>query len=118
MHASRVDLGLVLEELGLLPPPPGNYFAPTPNHSHVVLETDVDTAFIWWEVVPVLVYDSADWPSQDGSSGITSKKKLEAAELAGNAKQVPSNFFLFFSSSSASGMQSMPGMQSMAGMHH
>lgn len=98
MHSSRVDLGLVLVQLGLLEPPAANFFAPTPNHSHVVLNTDLTTAPIWWEVVPVLVTNPSDWPSQDGTSGITSKAKLLAAEQAGSAVQAPSNFFLFFSS--------------------
>jgi len=102
MHASRVDLGLALEQLGLLPPPPANFFAPTPNHSHVILTTDVNLKPIWWEVLPVLVFDAGDWPSQDGSSGITSKEKLVAAEQAGAAIQVPSNFFLFFGSTTMS----------------
>lgn len=97
MHTSRVDLGLALEKLGLLPPPPGNYFVPSPNHSHIVLNVDVNTPQIWWEVFPVLVTNASDWPTQDGSSGITSYDKLVAAEKAGDAIQVPSNFFLFFS---------------------
>jgi hypothetical protein len=92
-----VDLGLALEKLGLLPPPPGNYFVPSPNHSHIVLNIDVNTPQIWWEVFPVLVTNASDWPTQDGSSGITSYDKLVAAEKAGDAIQVPSNFFLFFS---------------------
>jgi len=104
MHASRLDLGLALEQLGLLPPPPANFFVPSPNHSHLVLNVDVSTAPIWWEVVPVLVMNSNDWPSQDGSSGITSYAKLEAAEKAGDAIQVPSNFFLFFASHDMNGM--------------
>jgi hypothetical protein len=101
MHSSRVDLGLALEQLGLLPPPAANYFAPTPNHSHVVVASDINAPAIWWEVVPVLVYNATDWPSQDGTTGITSKEKLVAAEQAGAATQVPSNFFLFFSSSAS-----------------
>jgi hypothetical protein len=34
----------------------------------------------------------------DGSSGITSSEKMDAAEAAGRAVEVPSNFFLFFRS--------------------
>jgi len=98
MHSSRVDLGLALVQLGLLPPPAANYFAPLPNHSHVLLNSDVTQPPIWWEVVPVLVFNSSDWPNAEGTSGITSFKKLQAAETAGDAVQVPSNFFLFFSS--------------------
>jgi hypothetical protein len=104
MHTSRVDLGLALEQLGLLPPPPANFFVPSPNHSHIVLDVDVNTPQIWWEVIPVLVMDSADWPNKDGSTGITSYKKLVAAVQAGSAVQVPSNFFLFFNTQNMSHM--------------
>ncbi len=113
MHSSRVDLGLALEQLGLLPPPAANFFAPLPNHSHVVLTADVNDPSIWWEVFPVLVMDASDWPSEDGTTGITSKEKLSAAEQAGTAIQVPSNFFLFFSSTTGGKMQ----MSDMQGMH-
>jgi len=100
MHTSRLDLGLALVQLGLLPPPPANFFVPSPNHSHILLNQDLNLPAIWWEVVPVLVFNSADWPSKDGSSGITSFAKMIAAEKAGDAVQVPSNFFLFFKSQS------------------
>lgn len=107
MHASRLDLGLALEQLGFLPPPPANYFVPSPNHSHVLLDSDLNTPQIWWEVVPVLVMDQSDWPTKDGSSGITSYAKLTAAINAGNAIRVPSNFFLFFGTNDMQGMQHM-----------
>ncbi len=96
MHSSRVDLGLALEQLGILPPPAANYFVPLPNHSHVVLNVDINTPQIWWEVVPVLVMNASDWPNENGTSGITSFAALKQAESAGDAIQVPSNFFLFF----------------------
>lgn len=98
MHASRLDLGPALVALGLLPPPTSNVFLPTPNHSHVVINPDINIKAIWWQVIPVLVFNSADWPSENGSSGITSEHALRAAEQAGDATEVPSNFFLFFSS--------------------
>jgi hypothetical protein len=100
MHTSRLDLGLALEQLGLLPPPPANYFVPSPNHSHILLNQDLNLPPIWWEVIPVLVMNPTDWPTKDGSNGITSFAKMIAAEKAGDAVQVPSNFFLFFSSQS------------------
>lgn len=56
-------------------------------------------------MIPVLVESQSDWPSPDGSSGITSFKALKAAETAKAAIEVPSNFFLFF------------GSQKMAQMH-
>ena len=42
--------------------------------------------------------DPRDWPAPDGSSGITSATVMDAAENAGRAVEVGSNFFLFFGS--------------------
>ena len=98
MHASTVDLGKVLVALGKLPGPAQNVFLPTPNHSHVITNADANQSAIWWEVIPVLVTNLADFPTADGSSGITSVAALQAAEKTHDAIQVPSNFFLFFSS--------------------
>jgi len=53
--------------------------------------------------------DRSDWPAPDGSSRITSSKIMDAAEAAGRAVEVGSNFFLFFSSK-ANPMKGMPGM--------
>lgn len=105
MHASTVDLGKVLVALGKLPAPAKNIFLPTPNHSHVIANSRADSRAIWWEVVPVLVTDVADWPPANGSSGITSVASLKVAERKGDAIQVPSNFFLFFSSHKMMGMR-------------
>jgi hypothetical protein len=106
MHASSVDLSVLLATLGKIAgPPQGNVFLPTPNHSHVVDNSRVNAGAIWWEVRPVLVMDPRDWPSADGSSGLTSASAMDAAESAGRAVEVGSNFFLFFSSH-------------MAAMHH
>lgn len=107
MHASTVDLGKVLVALGKLPAPATNVYLPTPNHSHVITNADANQSAIWWEVIPVLVTNLADFPTQDGSSGITSVAALKAAEQRGDAIQVPSNFFLFFSSKQMSGMAGM-----------
>jgi hypothetical protein len=98
MHASRLDLGPVLVGLGLLPGPVSNIFVPTPNHSHVLIDADINLPAIWWQVVPVLVLDANDWPARNGSSGITSFKAINAAIKGGRALEAPSNFFLFFSS--------------------
>jgi hypothetical protein len=99
MHASSVDLSKTLVALGKAPgPPTAPVFVPTPNHSHVVDNDRVNTQPIWWEVRPVLVMSQTDWPSADGSTGITSSKEMDAAEAAGRAIEVGSNFFLFFSS--------------------
>src|SRR5580704_14428692 len=80
MHSSRLDLGLALEQLGLLPPPPANFFVPSPNHSHLLLSIDLNLPAIWWEVIPVLVMNPSDWPNQDGTTGITSYERMLAAE--------------------------------------
>ena len=61
MHASRIDLGKLLVALGYLPGPPSNVFLPSPNHSHVLLNQDINIRAIWWQVVPVLVLDENDW---------------------------------------------------------
>jgi hypothetical protein len=99
MHASSVDLSVLLATLGKIPnPPPGNVFLPTPNHDHIVDNSRINTQPIWWQVRPVLIMDPRDWPAANGSSGITSSKVMDDAESAGRAVEVGSNFFLFFSS--------------------
>jgi hypothetical protein len=100
MHASSVDLSVLLAKTDA--PPTAPIFVPTPNHSHVVDNDSVETGAIWWEVRPVLVMFASDWPAADGSRGITSSKEMDAVEAAGRAVEVGSNFFLFFSSESAS----------------
>jgi hypothetical protein len=103
MHASSVDLSQTLAALGKgSNPATANVFVPTPNHSHVVDNSRVNTGPIWWEVRPVLVMNRADWPAADGSSGITSSKIMDDVEAAGRAIEVGSNFFLFFSSQQTS----------------
>jgi hypothetical protein len=89
----------VLAALGLISnPPTSNVFVPTPNHSHLLASSDINQSAEWWQVLPTLVLNASDWPAQDGSSGITSVAALKAAEQAGDAIEVPSNFFLYFSS--------------------
>lgn len=98
-HTSTVDLGTALVALGKLAPPATNIFVPTPNHTHVIDTSRANTENpIWWEVRPVLVLNPSDWPPENGSSGITSVKEMDAAEAVGDAIEVPSNFFLFFNS--------------------
>src|SRR5579864_335234 len=103
MHASSVDLSETLVALGKAPgPPTAPVFVPTPNHSHVVDNSRVNAGPIWWEVRPVLVLFQSDWPTANGSKGITSSKLMDDAEAAGRAIEVGSNFFLFFSSEQSS----------------
>src|SRR5207237_1621958 len=108
MHASSVDLSVTLAALGKTGPPTMPIFVPTPNHSHVVDNSRVNATPIWWEVRPVLILHQSDWPSADGSSGLTSAKAMDDAAAAGRAMEVGSNFFLFFSSK----LDSMSGMTS------
>jgi len=104
MHSSSVDLSKTLVALGKITGPPTSpTFVPTPNHSHVVDNSRVNTGAIWWQVRPVLVLSQADWPAPDGSSGITSSRKMDDAEAAGRAIEVGSNFFLFFTSRTSGG---------------
>lgn len=98
MHASSVDLSVLLQATGKAGAPMAPVFVPTPNHSHVVDNSRVNTGPIWWEVRPVLVMNQLDWPTADGRSGITSSKIMDDVEAAGRAVEVGSNFFLFFSS--------------------
>jgi hypothetical protein len=67
MHSSSVDLSVTLASLGLTGAPTAPVFVPTPNHSHVVDNSRVNTGNIWWEVRPVLVMQQSDWPTADGS---------------------------------------------------
>jgi hypothetical protein len=99
MHASSVDLSVLLASIGKAPNPPTRpIFVPTPNHSHVVDNSRVNTGAIWWEVRPVLIMHRSDWPAADGSSGITNSMAMDDAEAAGRAVEVGSTFFLFFRS--------------------
>ena len=107
MHASSVDLSVLLAAIGKTGPPTGTVFVPTPNHSHVIDNSRVNSGPIWWEVRPVLVMKQTDWPAADGSSGITSSKIMDDVEAAGRALEVGSNFFLFFSSQSSAAAHAM-----------
>lgn len=113
MHASSVDMSVTLAALGKAPnPATGNIFVPTPNRSHVIDNSRVNALPIWWEVRPVLIMNQSDWPSADGSTGISSSHAMDDAEAAGRAIEVGSNFFLFFSS-----QMSSTAMASMASHH-
>src|SRR5438034_7092824 len=88
--------------------PTAPIFVPTPNHSHVVDNSRVNTGAIWWEVRPVLIMDQTDWPAADGTTGITSGRAMDDAEAAGRATGVGSAFLLFFTSGSASSTSTAP----------
>jgi hypothetical protein len=105
MHGDLIDLAPALGALGVpggTPyTPTANVFTPLPNHSHVINMDLNHKNSVWWQVIPVLVENPSDWPSADGTSGITSVKALDASEKAKNSIEVPSNFFLFFGSQRA-----------------
>lgn len=97
MHTSAIDLGPLLGKLGLVPPGTA-VVTPTINHSHII-DQQLHTGPIWWQVVSVLIADPSAWPSADGKRGITSLKKLREAQALGKASaDVPTNFFLLFGS--------------------
>jgi hypothetical protein len=108
MHPVQTDLGPVLSALKLVPPKTVVNL-PLVNHSHVVANNAIVTQPEWWQVVVILVTDPKAWPNKAGTSGITSVAKLRAAQKAKQAfPDVPSNFFLFFSSTLGSSMNGMP----------
>jgi len=78
---------------------------PTPNRSHVNANDCAKTekAF-WWEAVPVLIADPANWPNQAGNFGISVWKPRQV-ENRGHPIEMPSNFYLLFSSEPMDGMQ-------------
>jgi hypothetical protein len=97
MHTSAIDLGPLLSQLGLVPNGTA-VVTPTINHSHII-DQQLHTDAIWWQVVSVLITDPNEWPTADGKRGITSLKKLRHAQALGTASaDVPTNFFLFFGS--------------------
>ena len=105
MHANQIDIAPLLAKLGYIPQPAtSNIFVPLPNHSHIIPSSTATQAPEWWQVLPVLVLDAADWPNQAGTSGITTVTQLQAAVAAKHAVFVPSNFFLYFGSRVMGGM--------------
>jgi len=93
MHSSSVDLSVTLAALKKTGPPRAPIVLPTPNHSHVVDDNFVKTGAIWWEVRPILVMDQNDWPSADGSSGITSSEKwMQQKQRDERSKSAPTSF--------------------------
>lgn len=97
MHSSQVDLGPLLAQLGAVPKGTA-VVTPTINHSHII-DQQLHTGPIWWQLVSVLVTDPSQWPTADGKHGITSLDKLRRAQALGQASaDVPTNFFLFFGS--------------------
>ena len=53
--------------------------------SHLSIKADIDLKPTWWQVIPVLVTNASDWPTKDGSSGITPTQALNAAVAAKHA---------------------------------
>jgi hypothetical protein len=99
MHGDTIDMSVVLGVLNKTAnPPTANIFVPLPNHSHLISTDLGQKAPQWWQILPVLIENPSDWPSADGSSGITTIQALQTAINDKDAIEVPSNFFLFFGS--------------------
>jgi hypothetical protein len=111
MHPLQTDLGPLLTALGLLPQNT-NLYVPLVNHDHLLADSDVNQTKEWWQVIVLLVEDPKAWPNAQGTSGITSVAKLQAAQQKKQASaNVATNFFLYFNSKAmAKGMNRMPGM--------
>lgn len=111
MHPLQTDLGPLLTALGKLPKNT-NLYVPLVNHDHLLANDDINQTKEWWQVIVVLVEDPKVWPDAQGTSGITSITKLQAAQQNKQASaSVPTNFFLFFNSKVlGKGMNRMPGM--------
>jgi hypothetical protein len=112
MHPLQTNLGPLIAQLGLIPKGT-NLYVPLVNHSHLLPDETINQPREWWKLVVVLVEDPKAWPNAAGTTGITSIAKLRAAQTNKQASaDVPSNFFLYFSSY---GLQSsrhhMPGMK-------
>jgi hypothetical protein len=115
MHPLETDLGPLLTALGL-EPKDTNVYVPLANHDHLLPDGTINQSPEWWQIIVVLVEDPKEWPDAQGTTGITSIAKLRAAQKAKEASgDVPSNFFLFFSSKVMGMANSMPGMQRMKG---
>jgi hypothetical protein len=107
MHPLQTDLGPVLTALKLLPPKTELY-VPLVNHSHVLPNNTINQSPEWWQVIVVLVENPKAWPNSAGTTGITSVAKLRAAQKVKEASaDVPTNFFLFFSSKAMGKSMSM-----------
>jgi hypothetical protein len=96
MHPNQIDLGSVLNDLGLIPDDTV-LNVPLVNHSHVIDGKNFNS--IWWRIEVVLVTDPKAWPDVAGTKGITSVRAMERAIARGRAiGPVDSNFFLHFDS--------------------
>ena len=110
MHPLHIDLGPVLTALGK-EPPKTKVYTPLVDHDHLLPDATIDQGQEWWQVIVVLVEDPKAWPNAQGTTGITSVQKLHAAQKNKQASaDVPTNFFLFFSSKTMS-RNGMPGMK-------
>lgn len=111
MHPLQINLGPVLVALGKVPKGT-NLYVPLVNHDHLLNNSTINQSTEWWTLIVVLVDDPKAWPNASGTTGITSLAKLRDAQAKKQASaDVPSNFFLFFSSYIAhKGTSRMAGM--------
>lgn len=113
MHPLQVNLGPLVVSLGLLPTG-SNLYVPLVNHDHLLSNGTISQPREWWKLVVVLVEDPTVWPNPQGTSGITSLAKLRNAQAKKQASaDVPSNFFLYFSSYGLHGSGSAMGAMRM-----
>ncbi|HWR35700.1 MAG TPA: hypothetical protein VN622_07505 [Clostridia bacterium] len=95
MHPTHLELGPALAKMGKVPPGT-SVVVPTPNHSHILDETQKPA--VWWQIISVLVTDPNAWPDEEGTRGINSIDALREAQARHQATpDAPTNFFLFFS---------------------
>ena len=77
--------------------PDQNIFLPLVNHMHLIKNPNNQQQ--WFKILVNLVVDPAAWPDQEGTTGITSLKKLRDAQDAGQVSgDIPTNMFFFFGS--------------------
>lgn len=96
MHPVRLDLGPLLNQLGLVPP---DTLVLTPMVNHIHILKDPNSPERWWRIIVNLVTDPSVWPDVDATTGITSLNKLrDAQELGQVSGDIPTNMFFFFGS--------------------
>lgn len=109
MHPLDINLGPLVAQLGLIPKGT-NLYVPLVNHDHLLNNSTIAQPREWWKLVIVLIEDPKAWPNAQGTSGITSVAKLKTAQMKKQASaDVPSNFFLYFSSYALKGSHDSMG---------
>ncbi len=93
MHPMRLDLGPLLNQLGLVPP---DTLVLTPLVNHMHLLKNPNEGAQWWKIIVNLVTDQSVWPDMDGTTGITSVSKLEDAQALGQSSgDISTNMYFY-----------------------